>query len=295
MSLQRSPPSRLCLSQPNLDTSGEDVDDQFRINTRKRKLPEDEHFNDFEVEMKDMFREFETRQEGKLDRLTKAIEALIEQNTKLIQSNNDIEIMLQESKVQQAKLTDKVKKLETECANAHTKINLLEDQLNDMQKNQIKKVIEIRNVPKLENENLHEIVINMMKTLDIGGNSDSIKEVYRRGTDNAPITVELADLEQKIKVLKAVRIFNNNNKDNKLNTNHLGLSTLRIPIYVSEKLTPRTKILLSSAKKLVKDGLFKYCWISKGVVLLRKTEGEPAIVITKQEDLKVAIASSRQE
>lgn len=189
MSLQRSPPSRLCLSQPNLDTSGEDVDDQFRINTRKRKLPEDEHFNDFKVEMKDMFREFETRQEGKLDRLTKAIEALIEQNTKLIQSNNDIEIMLQESKVQQAKLTDKVKKLETECANAHTKFNLLEDQLNDMQKNQIKKVIEIRKVPKLENENLYEIVINMMKTLDKGGNSDSIKEVYRRGTDNAPITV----------------------------------------------------------------------------------------------------------
>lgn len=106
MSLQRSPPSRLCLSQPNLDTSGEDVDDQFRINTRKRKLPEDEHFNVLKVDMKDMFREFETRQEGKLDRLTKAIEALIEQNTKLIQSNNDIEIMLQESKVQQAKLTD---------------------------------------------------------------------------------------------------------------------------------------------------------------------------------------------
>lgn len=82
-----------------------------------------------------------------------------------------------------------MKKLETECANAHTKINLLEVQLNDKQKNQIKKVIEIRKVPKLENENLYEIVINMMKTLDKGGNSDSIKEVYRRGTDNAPITV----------------------------------------------------------------------------------------------------------
>ncbi|XP_028160383.1 tachykinin-like peptides receptor 86C [Ostrinia furnacalis] len=69
---------------------------------------------------------------------------------------------------------------------------------------------------------------------------------------------------------------------------YMDFVTLRVPIYVSEMLTPRTKILLSSAKKLVKDGLFKFCWISKGVVLLRKSEGEPAIVVTRQEDLEEA-------
>lgn len=295
MSLQRSPPNRFFSSQPNLDMSEEDIDDQMRINTRKRKFPEGEHFNEFREEMKGMLKEFQTRQEGKLDSVAKAIEALIEQNTKLIQSNNDIEIMLQESKVQQDKLTNKVNMLETECSNARNKINLLEDQLNDLHKNQIKKLIEIRNVPKLENENLHEIVTKMMKALNVSNSNVTIKEVYRRGINNAPITVEMAEFDQKIQILKAVKLFNTQNKDNKLSTNHLGLNSLTMPIYVSEKLTPRTKLLLSSAKKLVKDGLFKFCWISKGVVLLRKTEGDPPVVITTEEDLKIAVSSNKQE
>lgn len=284
MSLQRSPPNKMFSSQPNINLL-EDDDSVSRVNTRKRKTPENDNFSEFRQEIKELFNEFQTRQDGKLDNVSKAIEALIAQNSKLIKTNSEIEKMLNESKEQQNKLQEKVKKLETECVIAHSKINSLEDQLQDMQKNQLKKVIEVRNVPRQDNENLQNIVMSMMTAINFDRNTVNIKDVYRRGVDNAPITVELMNFEQKINILKAVKVFNNKNKGDKLNTNHLGLNVPRMPIYVSEMLTTRTKMILSSAKKLVKDGYFKYCWVSKGAVLLRKEDGQPPVIIKKPEDI----------
>lgn len=287
MPLQRSPNDGAHSSQPNLSTYYDEDGLVARVNTRKRRNPDCENFNEFCHEMREMFKELKLSQEEKFNNLNKAIEDLTLQNTQLIKSNSEIEKGLQESKERQNILKEKVKQLEVECATAHTKIHTLEEQLHEIQKSQLRKIIEIRNVKRQENENLQDIVKNLLKAVDIDAHNIEIEQIYRGGKDNAPIIVKLQDLNQKIQILKAVRDYNTKNKVTKLNSENLGLITPLTPVYVSEKLTPTTKTLLFSAKKLVQDGLYKYCWISKGKVMLRKNDSQPALCVTRLSDIEV--------
>lgn len=294
MPLQRSPAGTLYSSQPNLRAEDE-CEFLENINIRKRKHPDQENFLEFCEEMRNMLSKFQQSQEFKLDSLNKAIEDLTINNTKLIASNNEIEKMLNENKNRQEKLKERIQVLEGECVNAHKRIESLEDQVNDLQKNSLKKYLEIRNIPKLENENLKEIVTNVLKIVDIKINNDDIKYVYRNGKENAPISVKVKDFQQKINILKAVKSYNSKNKENKINCDKLGMGMPSQPIYVSEKLTVKTKHLLALSKQLVTNNLYKYCWISKGKVMLRKESALPSIIINSIKDIEVLKNSNQQQ
>ncbi|KAL4711062.1 hypothetical protein ACJJTC_015238 [Scirpophaga incertulas] len=294
MSLQRSPPGNSFSSQPNLSMQC-DYECSDNVNIRKRKHPDQENFNDFCKEMRNMLNKFQEIQESKLDNLNKAIEELKLRNTKLIESNTEIERLLNENRDGQEKLKERIQLLEVECVHAHDRIDSLENQLSYLQRDHLKKYIEIRNVPKIENENLNEIVTSILKEIDVKIKSEDIIKVYRGGRDSAPIIIKLKEVNQKIDILKAVKSFNLKNKDNKLNSSNLVPGTKAQRIYVSEKLTTKAKTLLSLGKGLIADGYFKYCWISKGTVMLRKEDGLPAIIINSIKDIEKLKNSERSE
>ncbi|KAL4719138.1 hypothetical protein ACJJTC_011367 [Scirpophaga incertulas] len=257
MSLQRSPPGNSFSSQPNLSMQC-DYECSDNVNIRKRKHSDQENFNDFCKEMRNMLNKFQEIQESKLDNLNKAIEELKLRNTKLIESNTEIERLLNENRDGQEKLKERIQLLEVECVHAHDRIDSLENQLSYLQRDHLKKYIEIRNVPKIENENLNEIVTSILKEIDV-------KITEEAGTDN------------------------------KLNSSNLVPGTKAQRIYVSEKLTTKAKTLLSLGKGLIADGYFKYCWISKGTVMLRKEDGLPAIIINSIKDIEKLKNSERSE
>lgn len=286
MPLQRSPQlsdNNKSLSLSNLHE--DDKEDYFQnINSRKRKLP-DCDFDAFCEDMKNMYQESQANQNKKIDKLSSILETLTIQNAALVQSNTEIVKMLQESKHIQSELKTKVSILETECVNAHLKIESLEEQVDNLQRNQLKTVLEIRNVTKQENENLTQIVENLFLAVGIKPDKECVQEVYRRGKGNAPITVNFRRTEEKYAVLKAVKEYNKKNKEDRLNTVSLGLKSTKVPIYVSEQLTPKAKLVLSSAKELVKKGHFKYCWVNNGTVMLKKSDDETGLRINTLKQL----------
>ncbi|CAB3221329.1 unnamed protein product [Arctia plantaginis] len=255
MPLQRSPSTGMCSSQPNLSTN-DDGEANVRINTRKRKMSENEKFAEFCSDMKVIFQEFQSKQDTKYDNLVKAIEALTIQNGKLIESNGEIEKILQQNIDQQNELQKKVFGLEVECANAHNKIDLLEEQLDQLQRNQLRNVLEVRNVPREEKEDLNKIVTKLMRTVDSEANMEHVRQVYRAGKANAPIVIEFKNFNHKIQLLKSVISYNKTNKDRKLNSKNLSIESSITPVYVSDKLTPKTKMLLNAAKQLKDQGWF---------------------------------------
>lgn len=292
MPLPRSPASSTHSAQPDL-TSQNDGDQNLKVNTRKRKNPDDESFHDFCMDIKAMFKDFQIKQENKFENLNKTIETIKLQNSKLIDSNNEIERLLQENKDECNELKKRVSNLEVECVNAHVKIDKLEEQLDDIYKYRRRNIIEIRSIPKASDEDLTRIVQALAKIVNVDININEIKQIYRRGKENAPIIVEFQNMATKMNILKATKTYNIKNKMNKLNSEDLGFICAKVPIYVSEMLTGRAKILLSSAKKLVEDGLFKYCWVSHGTVLLRQYQGQPAIRITSSEQLEVLKSNNK--
>lgn len=115
------------------------------------------------------------------------------------------------------------------------------------------------------------------KTLGIPQINENVI-VFRRGRKKGPTVIECQDSNSKEKLIKAARKYNSDYKDKPLSTDILGFAGAFTRIYVSQSLTSMSKQILAAARELVKNGV-KYCWASRGNILLRKQEGQPAIVV----------------
>lgn len=284
MSLHHSPPPLLTFSsEPNIPAAAaEEYPISSNVNTRKRKTPD----NDLSQEMKLLLVELEKNQDKRFNKLNLAIEANSRQNTELLAQNTNLEKLMLEYKNECIELKKKVITLESACADSQSKINKLEDQIEEMQRFQKRNMVEIRKAPKEDDENLQKIVSTLMETLNLESTTDAIKEIYRRGKDNAPIIMELSDSQLKPKILNAVRAYNKDNPENKLSSEQLGIKSKTTPIYISELLTTKSKALLHAAKQVATQGGYKYCWSTNGKILLRKDVGLPAQRITTFEQLE---------
>lgn len=291
MALRRTPPTTPGTSSSQPDLTIDKENPVWTSNLRKRKTPDADNLGDFCQEIKSMIKLLQDKQDQKFEKLNTAIEANSKQNNDLLASNTEIQKLLLEYKKECVELKQKVSFLESECANSQNKIDKLEEQLDEMQKFQNRNMIEIRNVPRDEKENLPEILSSLLNAVNIAPQTAEINQIYRRGKDNAPILVEFKDTEKKKEVLQAVKAYNSHHKDRRLNCENLGLHHKDTPFYVSETLTRKTKTLLHAAKQAATEMNYKYCWVSRGTVQLRKNDGSPAvrIISTQQvENLKGA-------
>lgn len=120
--------------------------------------------------------------------------------------------------------------------------------------------------------------------------TSDIKDIYRTSTASKegtrPIIVELTSVLKKEDILAGIKKFNKTRVvGDKLNTEHLRLPGPKKPIYVSETLTYKTQKLFHSAREVTKIQGYNYCWTTRGVVYIRKSENDPAIRITSDSDL----------
>lgn len=271
---QRTPKtgmSSLYFSQPDLSSQSSQMEEpEFikKMNLKKRK-------NDYDL-AEDLK---ESLTKSFKDMLNNEVTEMKQQNLQILKSNTEIIQLLQKNAASYKDISDRMNTLELNHAIALDRINDLEMQLNIYQKQQKRNMIEMRNVPRQDNEDLQNVIFNLHKTLDIQPMSE-IKQVFRKGKGDSPITIEFSNINQKELILRAVKKFNKTNCDSQLNSGHLGIKEKNTKIYVSESLTTITKKILTAARDLVKNGHFKYCWTSRGNVLVRKDDGEPAIQIT---------------
>lgn len=230
--------------------------------------------------------------------ITKLIQALGESQKKEVQSilptlqiiqnsNLNIENSISFLSAQNEELFRKIEQLEKKAKEDKDYIIILEDKLENLQMGCRKSNLEIKNVPRRNNESKEDLV-NMALCLSstIGGqlSKNDIKDIYRvRGkaeSNNPPIVLETSSTLLKADILKLCKAYNTTTKG-KLCAKHLGARYTNddIPIYVSEQLTAKGSRLYFRARDLAKSKQYKFCWTSYGRVYVRKTENSPIITI----------------
>nr|XP_053616184.1 uncharacterized protein LOC128678590 [Plodia interpunctella] len=169
-------------------------------------------------------------------------------------------------------------------------IAILENKIEDLQMSNRKQNLELKNVPRKENESkedLVEMVINLSKTIGCEVSKKDISDIYRvRGKKDAPknlpIVIETTSTFVKTDIMRMAKNFNIRNKT-KLTAKHLGFrKDEEVPIFISENLTSKGSRLHFLARDLVKSKNYKFCWTAYGKVYVRRTENSPIIIIKSE-------------
>lgn len=205
-------------------------------------------------------------------------------------TNRNIELSMTFLTEQNKELKEKIELLESQRREDSEYIAILENKIEDMQMSARKPNLELKNVPRKDNEtkeDLIEMVLCLSKTVGSDLVKRDIKDIYRvhgkkGGTPNTPIIVETSSTIVKTDILKLCKAFNIKHKA-KLCAKHAGLRIHEdTPIFVSENLTSKGSRLYFLARDLVKSKKFKFCWTAYGKVYVRKEENSPVIIIKSE-------------
>lgn len=154
--------------------------------------------------------------------------------------------------------------------------------------------LEINGIPEHKTENLPSTILQLSKAVDSTLTDEEILHVTRvakmdKDSDRPrAVIVKLRSQRHRDAVLAAVSKFNKKKADeNKLSSHHLGYGGPRVPVFVSEHLTPENKSLHAATRKLSKELGYKFVWVRNGRIYIRKDEDAQAIYIRNRESLKL--------
>ncbi|KAJ2951377.1 hypothetical protein O0L34_g13518 [Tuta absoluta] len=216
------------------------------------------------------------------------------QNATIKESNAKIEESMTFINRQYDDLKIEVQSLKKERMEQKLHIEYLENKLQDLQLRSRTSSIEVRNMPTFKNnetsENLKETVCSIGETVGLNISPNDFRDVYRlpeKSDKPRPVVAEFTSVEIKTKLLSAVQIYNRGKKDknDKLNTEQIGIQGARRPIYVSEQITGSTKKLFYQSRIFAKENNYTFCWISNGNIFLRKGEGDKQLLIKSEQCL----------
>lgn len=251
---------------------------------KKRKVTNKATDKNNEMISMSAFNVFSKEQEKRFDDLVEKINNIILQNCELKES-----VQLMSNKHDE--LLNRISELECEKKEDKKRIQLLQDRVENLERRSRACGIELRNVPRSSGETketLSKLVVDVGKALNVNIESSNIREIFRvKSKDNSnPIIIELDTVLRKHNVIKGVKEFNKNrNKNDKLNTTHIGLQTPAQPIYISESLTSNAQKLYAQARDFCKNYGYKFCWTSHGIVYLRHKIDSPQIRVNSETDL----------
>lgn len=272
------------LSESNLDNIEITPPNYIAQRTKRRR---DEissmDFADFKEEIKAMIYSLLSAQQSQLQTITS--------NLKEIQQTNlNIESSIAFLSNQNEELCKKVTQLETQTKKDREYITILEDKIEDMQRTNRKTCLEIKNVPKKNNEtseDLLNMILNLSRNVNCKIEKTDIRDIFRvqgrkEGKKDNPIIIETGSTILRNNFLKSCKAFNYRNKE-KLRASHLGLNDAgTTPIFISEQLTARGARLFYLARDLSKSKNYKFCWTSFGKIYVRENESSPVIMIRNE-------------
>lgn len=164
--------------------------------------------------------------------------------------------------------------IRNENARLNTKLNNIENNLDEMQQNKIKNNIIINGVYEVENENMEDVLINIGKMIYVDIRTTDIISAERKMTSSdasgmpRSIIIKLNNTKKRDQILTNQKQRNNYN----INNDHR-------PIYISEQITPRKQHLCKIARDLKRNGIIKFIWVKNGDILIRKTENSKTVSI----------------
>lgn len=289
MPLKRTPPKKPFLSETDtgsVEGTAYDITNSghhSNVNTGRLMRKRENELSSFMEEMRDMFRIFADDQNRKMESLELSLAEIKDQSNEINQSISTLSAKYDE-------LQKEIEYLRQERKENNTYIKLLENKIENFEKQTCVTKLEIRNVSKLKTETKDDLCNAIKKignSLNIHLQSADIKDVYRPfakpGAPVKPIVVDFTSVLTKENFLKSLKKLSTQEKSTKLNSGIFG-ETPQKPIYISECLTPKCRRLFFLARDFANSHSYTYCWTSYGKIYLRQKEGMPHIRIEEEAD-----------
>lgn len=299
-------------SEPDLNSAIE-ISDYV---TSRNKRPRHEHSPQGQQGVKDLFSNWERDQDVRItkmledqttimSRLVNDVSEIKSQNIKIQKSNAEIhktnaEIERSVSFMNQQieELKKEVEDLKREKQEQRRYVESLEKKIIDLQYQSRSSGIEIRNIPQAEEEtttDLIKTVCSIGKLVGIPIPETGLRDVHRLpGRNNKdmaapttrPIVAEFKTVQMKQTLLSAIRSYNKTkSKENKLNTELIGIPGKRQAVYVAEQLSLSSKKLFYLTREFAKKNSYTFCWVSNGSIFLRKQTGDKQLLIGSEKCL----------
>lgn len=253
------------------------------VGGRTKRKRDDDDISALKTEMRELF---------------SSLSDIVEQRFEEIkQQNSELKLSVQFLSDKYDSVVGKLAVLEEERERERKYVSMIEARVEFLERKNKSTGLEIRNLPSVSQDGkkveTKEEMIKLAKNLAISVNVDlqdgDIMDIYRINSKtemNKPMIVDLRSVLKKDSILQAVKIFNKTKtKGEKLNSEHLRIKGPTRPVYVSETLTPKAQKLFSLAREFARNNQYAYCWTSKGMVYMRKTEGQPLIRLETEADL----------
>lgn len=157
--------------------------------------------------------------------------------------------------------------------------------LNLMEQHQRECNIEVNGVPENRSENVVKLTEQLAKNVDCPITDGDIVHASRVAKQNKEsdrprsIVVKLRTRLVRDSLLAGVQKFNKLNSQSKLCSLHLGIGGNRVPVFVSEHLSPANKAIHAAVRRKAKELSFKFVWVRDGRVYTRKDENSAALLI----------------
>lgn len=151
--------------------------------------------------------------------------------------------------------------------------------------------IEIQCIPENKQENLINTVVQLGKVIKCPVVESNIHYCSRLAKMNSSsprprsVLVKFSSPRLRDEFLAATARFNKTNRDDKLNTSHLGIGgDKKSAVYVMEHLSPENKSLHAAARAKARQLQYKFVWVRDGRIYMRKND-ESNYVHVKNIDL----------
>ncbi|XP_041973607.1 uncharacterized protein LOC121729227 [Aricia agestis] len=173
-------------------------------------------------------------------------------------------------------------------------VKTLTEKVNNIEQIMRSPNLEINGIPEHHSENLVKTIEQLGRIIESPIEDKDILHVTRIAKHNKnsdrprSVIVKLSSQRRRDEILAAVMKFNKKNVD-KLNSEHLGIGGCKIPVFVSEHLTPSNKHLHAAARLKTKEAGFKFIWVRDGRIFARKNEQSKVLFIRDEDSLKLIV------
>lgn len=247
----------------------------------------------FREEIKNMLAEWKSDQDNVLTKLVSELSDLKAQNVKIQKSYLEIEKSIEFMSSKYEEFFKQIIEFEKERKELKDYILNLETKIQDLQNKSRPSVLEIRNVPKKDDETLQDlinVVCKVGKTVKMDISPTELRDIYRapgKPDTNSAIIADFTSVITKSQYLSNVRQYNKERAPSeKLTSGQVGLPGKSAPIYVDEHLPNSMKKLFYLVRTFAKQNNYRFCWTTNGRIFLRKEIGSKAINITSEKCLR---------
>lgn len=255
----------------------------------RTKRKRNQNGNDEEYSIADVMAKLisiEKNQNTQIDEIKSTLVEIKDQQTTLQNNYKSLAKTSDEQQQNHKVLKDIVHENSSDIDHIYNNLDRVNYKLNNLLQEKINLNLIINGIPKIEQEDIKEVVTKLFTYMGMTAGSDIIESTWRihNKNDSPPIIVRLKNRSDKNKILKLRKINNGESEGKSLFAKDFGYNSDK-QIFINEELTQPTRKLLNDAKKQLKNKNFKFIWITDGKVLAKKNESAKTHFIRNNYDV----------